>query len=114
MRRADRPATASDGGTADVDRVQRVRRPATRRDDEPSLGAPTRRRGRADEQGRDQGGDRAYDRALVTVNRKQEVTPQLEAVTTEAWAEQLLTTYDDNLFSNGLQMVGRWRTRSSR
>jgi hypothetical protein len=55
----------------------------------------------------------AYDRALATVNRKHEVTPELDDVATDAWAEQLLTTYDDNLFSNGLEMVGRWRTKVS-
>ena len=39
------------------------------------------------------------------------MTPELEAVTTDAWADQLFTTFDDNIFSNGLQMVGRWRTK---
>ena len=53
----------------------------------------------------------AYYRALVTVNREQDVTPQLSAVATDAWTEQLVTNYDDNLFSNGLTMVGRWRTK---
>ncbi len=53
---------------------------------------------------------RDYNRALVSFNREQDVTPELEAVTTEAWADQLLTTYDDNIFSNGMEMVGRWRT----
>ena len=31
-------------------------------------------------------------------------------MTTEAWADQLFRTFDDNIFSNGLEMVGRWRT----
>jgi len=53
----------------------------------------------------------AYDRALATVNERHEVTPQLTAVATDDWAEQLVTTYDDNLFSNGLEMVGRWRSQ---
>lgn len=79
-------------------------------DDEPSLGAPTTSAPDGDEKVEIRAAIAAYDRALVTVNRKQEVTPQLEAVTTEEWAEQLLTTYDNNLFSNGLQMVGRWRS----
>lgn len=52
----------------------------------------------------------AYDRALVTVNREHALTPELDATATDAWAEQLITTYDDNLFSNGQEMVGRWRT----
>jgi hypothetical protein len=52
----------------------------------------------------------AYDQALVTVNREHGVTSELSAVATDAWAEQLVTTYDDNLFSNGLEMVGRWST----
>src|SRR5436190_2282601 len=52
----------------------------------------------------------AYDQALVTVNRDHEVTSELSAVATDAWAEQLVTTYDDNLFSNGMEMVGQWRT----
>jgi hypothetical protein len=55
----------------------------------------------------------AYDKALVTVNREHEVTPELSAVATDTWADQLVTTYDDNLFSNGLEMVGRWRTKVS-
>ena len=47
----------------------------------------------------------------MTVNREQAVTPQLSAVATDAWTEQLITNYEDNLFSNGLTMVGRWRTK---
>lgn len=52
----------------------------------------------------------AYDRALVTVNREQAVTDQLEQVATDAWAAQLLSTYEDNVFSNGLVITGRQRT----
>lgn len=52
-----------------------------------------------------------YDRALVTVNRKHRLTPQLTAVATESWADELLATYDDNLFSKDLEMVGRWQTK---
>lgn len=82
---------------------------ADKSDDEPSLGASTTPAS-ADDKAEIKAVIAAYDRALVTVNREQEVTPELEAVATDAWAEQLVTTYDDNLFSNGLQMLGRWRT----
>lgn len=79
-------------------------------DDEPSLASPTTSASVADDEAEIEAAVAAYDRALVTVNREQEVTPQLSAIATDAWAEQLVTTYDDNLFSNGLTMVGRWRT----
>ncbi|WP_183092874.1 hypothetical protein [Nocardioides stalactiti] len=51
-----------------------------------------------------------YDKALVGFNDAQEVTDDLAAVTTEQWAGSLLTNYEDNLFSNDQQMIGRWRT----
>ncbi len=79
-------------------------------EDEPSLGAPTTSTPVADDEAEIEAAVAAYDRALVTVNRERSVTPQLSAIATDAWAEQLVTTYDDNLFSNGLTMVGRWRT----
>jgi len=77
-------------------------------DDEPSQSTPTKS---VDDEAAIEGVVAAYDRALVTVNEQHEVTPQLTAVATDDWAEQLVTTYDDNLFSNGLEMVGRWRSQ---
>ncbi len=79
-------------------------------DDEPSLGSPSPSVPAADDKADIEAVIAAYDRALVTVNRAQQVTDQLSAVATDAWAEQLVTTYEDNLFSNDLTMVGRWRT----
>lgn len=53
---------------------------------------------------------KVYDRALASFVESRSVTPELEEVTTEAWAEQLLRTYDDNIFSTDLEVVGRYRT----
>ena len=107
-----RRGSSSDRDSVDVDRVQRVRRRGRqeRRRTVARLADDVGTAG-ADDKAEIEAAVAAYDRALVTVNREQEVTPQLSAVATDAWAEQLVTTYDDNLFSNGLTMVGRWRTK---
>ena len=77
-------------------------------EDEPSQSSPTKS---VDDEAAIEDVVAAYDRALVTVNQQHDVTPQLTAVATDDWAEQLVTTYDDNLFANGLEMVGRWRSQ---
>ena len=51
-----------------------------------------------------------YDKALVTLNESQDVTPALEAAATDDWAQQLFSTYDDNLFAKKMVMTGRWHT----
>ena len=81
-------------------------------DDEPSASEPAAsptEAGKADTQ-EVKAVIRAYDEALAGFVIARAMTPELEAVTTERWAEQLLTTYDDNVFSNGLELVGQWRT----
>lgn len=79
--------------------------------DEPSLGKPSpSETAVVDDETAIERTIAGYDRALVTINREKDVTPEFIAVATETWADRLLTTYDDNLFSNGLVMVGRWRT----
>ncbi|WP_322937604.1 nuclear transport factor 2 family protein [Nocardioides bizhenqiangii] len=78
--------------------------------DEPSLGSPTTSVASVDDKAEIKAAVAAYDRALVTINREKEVTPEFTAVATETWADRLLTTYNDNVFSKGLVMVGRWRT----
>lgn len=52
----------------------------------------------------------AYDKALVTLNKEQDLTPALDDAATDEWARELVTTYDDNLFSRHLVMTGRWHT----
>jgi hypothetical protein len=52
-----------------------------------------------------------YDQALVSMNREQELPAALTAVATDAWADQLFTTYDENFFDNGMALTGRWRTK---
>jgi len=51
-----------------------------------------------------------YDRALFSMNREQRLPPALTEVATDAWADQLFATYDENFFDNGLALTGRWRT----
>lgn len=79
-------------------------------DDSPSFSQPSATAADKSDEADVKAAIRDYDRALVSFNREQEVTAELEAVATDAWADQLFTTYDDNIFSNGLEMVGRWRT----
>jgi len=82
-------------------------------DDKPDLSEPTVTEATDADQADEQdvkAAIRAYDKALVSFNRERGLTPDFEAVTTESWADTLLQNFDDNIFSNGLEMVGRWRT----